>query len=126
MRTVLLVISAAAGLGFAAPAATEDLIQIYDMAVQSDPVLKEAEQNLYSTREVKPQARALLLPSFDVTADAFPQVCDRIRASGAPIWKDNRSEGESLYFLDPDGHKLELHVGSLETRLAAMAAREAG
>ena len=79
MRTVLLVISAAVGLGFAAPAAAEDLVQIYDMAVQSDPVLKEAEQNLYSTREVKPQARALLLPSFDVTADASYQ---NVRTSG--------------------------------------------
>ncbi|WP_159065009.1 hypothetical protein [Thaumasiovibrio subtropicus] len=30
----------------------------------------------------------------------------------------NRSEGQSLYLLDPDGHKLELHVGDLNSRLA--------
>jgi outer membrane protein len=70
MRSVILAISAAAGLGLAVPAAAEDLIQIYDMAVQSDPVLAEAAQSLSSTREVKPQARALLLPNFGVTADA--------------------------------------------------------
>jgi outer membrane protein len=70
MRTVFSVIFAAIGLGYSALAATEDLIQVYDLAVQSDPQLKEAEQNLYSTREIKPQARALLLPSFGVTGDA--------------------------------------------------------
>ncbi len=52
-----------------APAFSEDLIQIYDLAVQSDPVLREQEQILFATREVKPQARSLLLPSFGVTGD---------------------------------------------------------
>jgi len=44
-----------------------DLVQIYDLALSSDPTLREAEQQLYSTREVRPQARALLLPNFGVT-----------------------------------------------------------
>jgi len=70
MRTLFLAVSAAFGLGLAASTTAEDLIQIYDLAVQSDPILKEQEQSLYATREVKPQARALLLPSFGVSADA--------------------------------------------------------
>ena len=59
--------------------------------------------------------------AFDVAAEDFEAAGERIRRSGATIWKDNRSEGDSLYFLDPDGHKLELHVGSLDSRLRAMA-----
>jgi outer membrane protein len=70
MRTVFSIIFAAVGLSYSALAAAEDLVEVYDRAVQSDPVLQEAEQNLYSTREIKPQARALLLPNFGVTGDA--------------------------------------------------------
>lgn len=44
-----------------------DLLQVYDLAVRSDPTLREAEQTLYATREVKPQAQALLLPNFGIT-----------------------------------------------------------
>jgi outer membrane protein len=51
-------------------ALAEDLLQIYDMAVVSDPALREAEQTLFATREVKPQARSLLLPSLSVKGDA--------------------------------------------------------
>ncbi len=54
--------------------------------------------------------------AFSVEADAFDVLSARLRET-AVIWKDNRSEGASLYFLDPDGHRLELHVGDLETRL---------
>ena len=60
--------------------------------------------------------------AFGCDAAEFEAHTARIRASGAPVWKDNKSEGDSLYFLDPDGHKLELHVGSLRTRLEACRA----
>ena len=58
--------------------------------------------------------------AFDVAGEDFAALRDRLLALGARSWKDNRSEGESFYFLDPDGHKLEIHVGTLASRLAAM------
>ncbi len=62
--------------------------------------------------------------AFDVAAHEFDALAERIRENAA-LWRENRSEGASLYFLDPDGHKLELHVGSLESRLAHYRANPA-
>jgi len=61
--------------------------------------------------------------AFAVPVARFEEVAARIRAAGTTIWQDNKSEGASLYFLDPDSHKLEVHAGDLQTRLAAMKER---
>ena len=55
--------------------------------------------------------------ALSVSDQDFNTLSSRIQQV-ATIWKDNKSEGSSLYFLDPDRHKLELHAGSLESRLA--------
>jgi len=57
--------------------------------------------------------------AFSVAQEDFQTVSQRIVASGAKVFKPNTSEGNSLYFLDPDGHKLEIHVGDWQTRIAA-------
>ncbi len=54
--------------------------------------------------------------AFSVSPEAFDAFRARVEKI-AECWRDNRSEGASFYFLDPDGHKLELHVGSLQSRL---------
>lgn len=57
--------------------------------------------------------------AFSVAADDFSRIVQRLTDSGVTPFQENRSEGESFYFLDPDGHLLEIHVGSWQTRLAA-------
>ncbi len=57
--------------------------------------------------------------AFAVSPQNFEEASQKIRDSGAPIWKENKSEGDSLYFLDPDGHKLEIHATSWRERLAS-------
>lgn len=55
--------------------------------------------------------------AFSVNACDFAILVDRLIQNGNKPFKENRSEGESFYFLDPDGHQLELHVGDWKTRL---------
>jgi catechol 2,3-dioxygenase-like lactoylglutathione lyase family enzyme len=55
--------------------------------------------------------------AFSISPQGFTEMSQRIVASGAEIWQENRSEGASLYFTDPNGHKLELHASDLATRL---------
>jgi catechol 2,3-dioxygenase-like lactoylglutathione lyase family enzyme len=55
--------------------------------------------------------------AFTVSQEDFESICDRIKNSGAKIWQENTNEGASLYFTDPNNHKLEIHVSDLETRL---------
>ncbi|NWD56459.1 fosfomycin resistance glutathione transferase [Pseudomonas veronii] len=61
--------------------------------------------------------------AFTVGASDFAALVQRLRAAGVAEWRDNRSEGASFYFLDPDGHKLEAHVGDLASRLQACRAK---
>ena len=55
--------------------------------------------------------------AFSVSPEDFEAMASRLRRAGVREFKDNRSEGASLYILDPDGHKLELHASDLEARL---------
>lgn len=58
--------------------------------------------------------------AFSVDPASFAACAAQLRQAGVVEWKQNRSEGDSLYFLDPDGHQLEIHCGDLQTRLQAL------
>jgi len=64
--------------------------------------------------------------AFSVSAAELPQLARRLTSAGVMSWQKSERE-DSFYFVDPDGHKLELHSGGLQGRLAARAAlREPG
>ncbi len=58
--------------------------------------------------------------AFTVDHNDFVNASEKVRSSGAKIWKENRSEGDSIYFLDPNGYQLELHVGNWQSRIESM------
>ncbi|BAY48653.1 phosphonate metabolism protein PhnM [Scytonema sp. HK-05] len=55
--------------------------------------------------------------AFTVCEQDFAKISDRIRNSQAKIWQENTSEGASVYFTDPNHHKLEIHASDLATRI---------
>jgi catechol 2,3-dioxygenase-like lactoylglutathione lyase family enzyme len=70
------------------------------------------------------QCRALTTYThYAFSCDDFADQTARLRSAGVTEWQVNQSEGDSVYFLDPDGHRLELHTGDLASRLAACRAQ---
>jgi len=64
-------ITVAGLLGLAQPgSAQEDLLNIYQRALQNDPVIREAEAIYLATLESRPQARSSLLPQLSLNASA--------------------------------------------------------
>lgn len=55
--------------------------------------------------------------AFDVAPHDFPAIAERIAAAGCETWQDNRTEGDSVYFRDPAGRRLEVHATSLAARI---------
>lgn len=60
--------------------------------------------------------------AFSIAAAELPLLAERLKSAGVMSWQKSDS-GDSFYFVDPDGHKLELHSGDLRSRLAARAIR---
>jgi outer membrane protein len=78
-------------------ASAADLKEVYERALTSDPLIREADANRLATRESKPQAVATLLPQLTASAS----------------YQDNRSVG-SQTFIQEDETTGEVTIGSTE------------
>lgn len=58
--------------------------------------------------------------AFTVSEGSYTVMEQRLKETGVAFWQRNHSEGESLYFLDPDGHKLEIHASDLNAHVRAL------
>lgn len=58
--------------------------------------------------------------AFDVGEADFFKLKEKLLKAEVEIWKENKSEGKSIYLLDPDRHKLEIHIGDLQSRLESL------
>jgi len=58
--------------------------------------------------------------AFSVSERTISELRTKLGQAGIEEWKQNTSEGDSLYLFDPNGHRLELHCGTLATRLAEL------
>jgi outer membrane protein len=78
---------ALAGLFVAPAAGAASLLEVYQQALQSDPLIHEAESRRLAAQEASPQARGLLLP--------------QVAASGS--WTDGDQSGSNVE-VDPNGN----------------------
>ncbi|MEF1303915.1 fosfomycin resistance glutathione transferase [Vibrio owensii] len=58
--------------------------------------------------------------AFSISQQDFTDFSHKLIQLDIAQWKENKSEGESPYLLDPDGHKLEIHSGDLYSRLESI------
>jgi len=58
--------------------------------------------------------------AFSVDPSGLAFLVDKLTCAGVPRWQES-DHSDSFYFVDPDGHKLELHCGDIRRRLRARA-----
>ncbi|MBL7671441.1 MAG: GNAT family N-acetyltransferase [Bdellovibrionaceae bacterium] len=112
----------------------ERSFQFYKEILEFKPLIRHSQGayflagDFWFCMDLDSRTRAAPLPeythfAFSVSSENFENLSAQIKKSGAKIWKENVSEGDSLYFMDPDGHKLEIHVGSWKTRIESIMKR---
>lgn len=78
-----------------------DLVEVYSLAETNDPIYRQAVFSYLATRESKPQARALLLPSANISANTFDNDQTISSTFGTPGDVNFNSHGYTLSLAQP-------------------------
>ena len=70
---------------------------------------------LIQTSEVSPSGDYSHV-AFKIKDELLSLMIEKLNNLGATTWQENSTYGNSHYFLDPDGHKLELHSSDWRER----------
>lgn len=87
-------------LTLSAAAHSENLLDIYELALQNDPLIREAEATRMATREARPQALSALLPQLSLSGSKSDRDSDGTNAffdftTGSQISIPQQSESDS-------------------------------
>jgi catechol 2,3-dioxygenase-like lactoylglutathione lyase family enzyme len=55
--------------------------------------------------------------AFEINKTDYSIQVSKLVKLGVKQWKENETEGDSFYFLDPSGNKFELHYSDLDARI---------
>lgn len=72
--------------------------------------------NLDSNRKPEPDSHYTHF-AFTVAQSDFNIMVSKLKDAEVNAFKENTSPGDSFYFYDPDGYRLEIHTGNWQDRL---------
>ncbi len=55
--------------------------------------------------------------ALNVRKSKYKDLIDEMKLNHVKEWKENNTEGESFYFIDPSGNKFEIHYSTLRNRI---------
>lgn len=91
-------------LATAHPAAAENLLDIYRLALENDPQIRSAEAARLATLESKPQSRALLFPTISANANTTGNRLDISKPASVAGTSRFNSSGYTLSLTQPVYH----------------------
>ena len=97
MNRIFQTAAVGAALLLSAQVQAENLLEIYEKALRSDPALREAEANMMATQEGKPLARSSLLPQLGLSGSINNRVNDGVNTRQLlnPTINDQETDDDS-------------------------------